>query len=95
MTNSRTTILDRLRALKAECGPNKHDQAIALISACILDGWNTHKQIVGALGPLGMNPAHVRIILEEGTGTSPARHFWRLDKEGRFSLLEPAAERAA
>ncbi|MBA3510450.1 hypothetical protein [Sphingomonas sp.] len=95
MTNPTKTGLDRLRELQADCGDNKHDQATALIAACILEGLNTAGQIVGALTTLGMNPAHVRIMLKEGTGGDPARHHWRRDEEGRYHLLEAAHDLAA
>ncbi len=90
MSNSPNTVLYRLRALKSECGPNKHDQAIALITACILEGWNTAGQIVGALKAIGMKPGHIWIMLDNGTGASPGRHYWRRDEDGRYSQHDNA-----
>jgi len=85
---SDVTVFERLRALKADCGANKHDQAVALISACILEGLDTGPRIVGALTAIGMNPNHIRIMLRELTGASPDCHCWRRDGEGRHSLHE-------
>ncbi len=42
-----------------------------------------------------MNPGHVRIVLREHTGANPARHHWRRDERGIYSLLEAAHDRAA
>ncbi|MEJ7777905.1 MAG: hypothetical protein WKF52_11140 [Sphingomicrobium sp.] len=92
MTNTRDAATsDRLRRLKAKCGPNKHDQAIALITACILEGLDTGPAIVRALGAIGTHPRHVAIILKEGTGRDPERHRWRRDGEDRYSLHEQEA----
>ncbi len=90
--SSDAAVFGRLRALKARCGPNKHDQAIALIAACILEGWNTGKRIVGALGAIGMNPRHVGKMLSDGAGASPDRHFWRRSQDGRYSLHDEAVK---
>ncbi len=95
MTNLSKALFDRLSELQADCGPNKHDQATALITACILEGLNTGARIVGALTGLGMNPGHVWIVLKEGTGANPDRHHWRRDENGIYSLLEAAHDRAA
>lgn len=95
MTNSPAIILDRLRALKSECGPDRHDQATVLITACILEGLNTGERIVGALTELGMTPGHVWIMLKKHTGSNPARHHWRCDESGTYSLLEACQQQAA
>ena len=83
-------VFGRLRALAAVCGTNKHDIAMALITACILEGWDTGPQIIGTLSKLDLNPGHVAIILKEATGTNPELHLWRRDVEGRYSLLDEA-----
>ena len=85
---SDAAIFARLRALQADCGDNKHDQATALISASILEGWDTGPRIVGALRAVGMDPRHVAIILSKGTGPDPERHHWHRGAEGRHSLHE-------
>jgi len=91
MTNSPTTILDRLRALKSECGPDKNDQATVLIYACLLEGLNTARRIVGVLSAIGMNAHHVRITLTKGAGPSSRRRHWRCDDEGHYSLNDDVA----
>jgi hypothetical protein len=79
----------RLRALEAELGPkpNKHDLAITLISACILEGIGSWPRIVGALKRFALNSAHVNIMLNEGEGADPAHYRWVRGPEGRYSLL--------
>ena len=79
--------LSGLRRLVDECGPNKHHQAIALITACIGDGVNTAPKIIAVGTALGLNPAHVAIILAKDAGCSPGRHRWRRDEQGAYSLL--------
>jgi hypothetical protein len=79
-------LFERLRQLKAACGPNKHDLAIVLVSACILEGLDTRARIVGALRKLGLNYRHVAIILEDGTGDNPQQHRWQRDTEDRYRL---------
>lgn len=87
MTNTTdAAVFRRLRQLKADCGPNKHDQATALITACIMEGMDTGKRIIGALKVLGFDPQHVGIILNEGTGLDPERHHWRRDQEGTYAV---------
>lgn len=82
-------LFDRLRGLIQACGPeaNKHDQAIAVIAACIDEGLNTRPRIVGAMKHLGFSTAHAAMMLTEATGCNPERHRWRADEGGRYSLL--------
>lgn len=87
MTNiQQDDVLDELRQLKAICGPNKHDQATILISACIGEGLDTRPRIVGALRHLGLDYRHVNIVLNKLTGGDPQRHRWMRDAEGCYSL---------
>jgi hypothetical protein len=83
-----TATFLRLRALKASFGfkPNKHDLAIALIGACILEEFDTRIRIVRALEKLGLKRSHIVIILTEYSGDDPKEHLWRIDPEGRYSL---------
>jgi hypothetical protein len=76
-----------LRALMAQCGPNKNDQVIALISACLEDGVNTRRRIVGVGDTLGYKPQHVVTLLNEGVGIDPRRARWLRDGEGTYTLL--------
>lgn len=89
--SSIAAIFDRLRGLMAACGSNKHDVAIALISACIEEGVDTGPRIIGTLRRLELNPGHAARMLKEGTGSDPARHRWQRDEEGRYSLHEEEA----
>jgi hypothetical protein len=70
-----------------ECGSNKNDCAIAFITACINEGVDTRALIVARGAHLGLNPMHVGMMLLKSTGVSPARHYWRRDEEGRYTLL--------
>lgn len=81
-------VFQRLRWLKRTLGekPNKHDLAIMLVSACILEGLDRRSRIVGALRTIGLDQAHIVLTLKHGTGSDPVRHRWELDHEGRYHL---------
>lgn len=81
------STFDRLRKLMVRCGKNKNDRAIAVISACIMEGFDTRPRIIGALKHLGFNPRHAAMILNDGTGR-PDSHWWHRDADGRYSLHE-------
>ncbi|KQU47396.1 hypothetical protein ASG67_14135 [Sphingomonas sp. Leaf339] len=80
-------LFDGLRKLMADVGPNKHDQAITIIMACIGQGIDTLPRLRGVMNSLGFDPQHVGIVLSGGTGTNPALHRWRRDEKGVYSLL--------
>lgn len=84
-----TATFERPRALKASFGfkPNKHDLAIALIGACIVEEFDTRVRIVRALEKLGLKHSHIVIILAEYCGDDPSQHVWRCNAEGRYTLL--------
>ena len=79
----------RLRELKASLprGVNKHEQAIVLITAAIEEGVNTRLRIGKVLECIGLDRAHVMIILNEGAGTDPNRHRWSRDENGIYYPL--------
>ena len=83
------TLFDRLRGLIQACGPeaNKHDQAIAVIAACIDEGVNTRPRIVGVMKHLGFSTAHAARMLNESTGCHPSRYRWQSYLAGRYSHL--------
>ena len=82
-------VFEELRALQRACGEaDKNDQATALIHACIANGWDTRKRIVGALRQLGFNYKHVAMVLKFGTGRNPEQHRWRMDDDGSYSSIE-------
>ena len=78
-----------LRQLKADCGRNKHHQALMLIVACVEEGINTTNWIVAALEPLGLKPPHLRMILNGKIQADEARNLWRRDIDGCFVALPP------
>lgn len=77
---------DPLRRLLDDCGSNKNDRAIVLITACISDGVNTGPEIIASGVRLGLHAAHVALILNKDAGNSPGRHRWRRDDQGTYSL---------
>lgn len=86
-------IFRRLRALKSHFGvkPNKDERTVALIGACIAEGFNTQARIVGALTVLKIRKAHVESLLSYHTGTDPTRHAWQLGDDQRYRLLDKYA----
>ncbi|WP_156457483.1 hypothetical protein [Altererythrobacter sp. Root672] len=80
-------LYDRLRKLLRDCGPNKHDQAIVLITACVEEGITQGRDIVRTLQALGLNAQHVGKTLSDGTGNQPERHRWRKDAAGCYVNL--------
>ena len=82
-------VLERLRALLEEIRPaNRHDQAIVLIEACILEGIDTRPQIVRVGRELGFDYRHVAMTLNAQEGRHPDRHRWCRDAEGRYRLSQ-------
>ena len=83
-----TETFRRLFALKRSFGPrpNKNDLAIALIGACILEGFDNFFRIQGAMRALGSKDGHILSILSGGTGDDPHHYSWRCDAKGRYSL---------
>jgi hypothetical protein len=79
-----------LRALIRTCEPtvNKHDLVTVAITACIWEGFNTRRRIVGALTHLGFDYRHVCILLNDGTGSDPERHRWHCDDQGVYIAIE-------
>lgn len=76
-----TSLFEDLRALVKASGPNKHDQAINLCTACIEAGIDTKSAIMGTAMRLGLKRGHIARILKEGES-----HRWRLC-EGRYNLI--------
>lgn len=64
-------------------GGNKHEQAIMLIEACIMEGINTGPEIIGALRQLDFDPRHIAIALK---GDTDYAHRWVKDVNGIYSL---------
>jgi hypothetical protein len=82
-----------LRTLKASFGlkPNKDDVTVTLIGACITEGFDTERRIIGALRRLNIHEAHVRALLRYHTGDDPERHLWREGKGGRYVMVLASA----
>ncbi len=89
--SERRALFDRLRTLRdelKETTPNKNDQAIVLIAACILGGICRGPNIVSALVYLGFSNVHAGATLHRSTGSNPQRHKWCRDSDGRYRLLK-------
>jgi hypothetical protein len=78
-----TTLFERLQALVKASGPNRHDQAINLCTACIAAGIDTIGAIMEPAVRLGLKREHVARILKEGLGQR-----WRKSADGIFSLID-------
>lgn len=79
---------DRLREMMDGCSASSRNLAAQLlISACILEGFDTRRRIVGAMRRLGFDYRHVVIILKAGTG-SHTNDWWQVDAEGRYHNLQ-------
>jgi hypothetical protein len=83
-------LFEDLGKLKTESGPNKHDQAITLISACILNGVDTWPGIVGVLTKLDFKWEHVSRILRQENGNPPLGR-WKLGLDRRYTLHDEPA----
>lgn len=76
-----TTLFEDLQALMKASGPNKHDQAINLATACIETRVDTIGQILDVAERLGLKRGHMAHILKDGIGQR-----WRCDAAGIYSL---------
>jgi AraC-like DNA-binding protein len=83
-------LLKVLQQYLASCGPdqNKHDRVHAIIGHCIIAQLNTKERICQMAKALGWNTRHVAKYLNDRTGTSPQRHDWYVDLDGRYWELE-------
>ena len=73
-----------LRVLIETCGPNKHDQAIAAVTALIEEGVTGRGDVIRVLAHFGFKPAHIAILLDRWTGRDPAGNHWWQDADGRL-----------
>jgi hypothetical protein len=80
-------LFERLQQLVADSGPNKNDQAIVVISACIGERVDTIKAICEVMARLGFDTRHAAAILKTSAGTDTARHRWSKDEAGHYHLL--------
>lgn len=72
-----------------QCGDNKNDQRIAAISACILEGIDTHRHILATLKRLGVKTSHASVLLDGGNKKMRHDVPWLLDKStGRYRLID-------
>lgn len=63
---------------------NKNDHARWLIAACLEEEIKTGSQIIGVLGRLGLDKAHVGAVLTKNKG-----QFWRRQLDGTYVALPP------
>ena len=69
---------------------NKHDVAMIMISACLRVGIDVRNRIISELSRLGLNPAHIAIMLDKNTGSSADLYHWKL-VDGRYVANDPTA----
>lgn len=63
---------------------NKNDRATTLISACIAEGFDTGKRIIGVLVRLGFNGQHVGMQLKHGLQRTPEWPNWGCRDDGTY-----------
>ena len=85
-------IFRRLRQLKASFGrkPNMDRVGVALIGACITEGFDRSDRIIGALVKLALNRMHVGQLLRRHDEDGAGPPYWRLEADGRYRLLDAA-----
>ena len=66
----------------------KPDRVQMLIIACIINGVNTGRRIVGVLVQLGFNDVHVRTVLAKGISPKPEWLAWGKNREGVYFTPE-------
>ena len=76
----RCAFYDGLRDLQAACGSDRHQQAFALINACIDEGIVTVGHVIKTLELLGFDRGHIGSILTAGR-----RGWFRMDDHGILS----------
>lgn len=83
-------MFGRLSALLRDIAPdtNKNDQVTTLITACIAEGKDTQKEIIGIAVHLGFHPRHVASFLKYGIGNDRDSGHWRRNSDGSFSLFD-------
>ncbi len=81
------SFFERLRQLVLDSGPNKNDQAIVVITACIGERVDTMNAICEVMARLGFKTSHVAAILKTSAGSDPARHRWSKSETGHYHLL--------
>lgn len=88
-----TAKFRRLRDLKASFGTkaNKNEVTIALIGACILEGFDDWYRLEGALRKLDVKQGQIKSILNRWAGHDPSCHRWWRAQDGKYRLHETTA----
>lgn len=76
-----TSVIEEIRTLVNDSGPNKGDQVIVLCVGCIQARWNNRRQIIEVGMWCGLSNGHITKILKMDIGVR-----WRLDRVGLYSL---------
>lgn len=77
-----TTLFEDLEALVKASGPNKHDQAINLITVLIEAGCDTRSHIMEPATRLGFKHSHIGFILDDELDSR-----WRRDAAGIYTVI--------
>jgi len=79
-------FLDDMRELIQNSGNNQNEQVQNLITACIEEGIDEFRPILGVASKVGLKTDYVAMVLKTGTGNYPERHTWRLTGGGRYAI---------
>ena len=77
-----------------DCRVNKNDRVHLLINACINEGFDNGKRIVGALVRLGFNGQHVGMTLKHGLQKEPHWPNWGRHDDGTYYAPEEVPKNA-
>lgn len=82
VSSRRNTFMEDLAALIQASGPNKHDQAVNLITALIEAGRDTRSHIMEPATRFGFKHGHIGFILDDELGSR-----WQRDAAGIYALI--------
>lgn len=90
MTRNLTDLFRRIDELIALCGAsaNRHDRALAAITACIADGIDTKQDLIRVLAKYGFDGGHIANVLNDRKGPFRNSEHWSIDANGRYRLHE-------
>lgn len=79
-----------IEAIWANNKLNRNEQALLAIGVFLAHGLDRKRQICGAMKCLGFKPSHAAVMLTKSAGNDPARHHWKCNSAGIYSLFEAA-----
>ena len=93
MTTNLTELYEQIDELIGLCGPtaNRHDKALAAITACIANGVDTKDEIIRVLTKRGFDGGHIANVLHERKGPFRNSEHWSIGADGRYHLVALSA----